>query len=266
MKDDNIAFVISTCKKYEKVFLKFWEIFFKYEIQERYNVYILSDKKLEFYSNCKNVRLCNIDKEWSDRTRIFLKNIKEDYIIHILDDFIIENIDYNKLDKLLEYIVTHKEVANIIFENLSSIEDKKITNNLYLRNWNDRYKTSLQIGIWKKEVFLQLLKGNYSPWEFEVFANFETYLMKEQFLCVEVSPIDYNKGFYIVQGHVNRKEADRLSKKFNINFFDVDLPIRDKIVRDDINFINRVCRRIKIEKYRVIYFIKLLMTRGKNYD
>lgn len=252
----DVAIVFCTCKKYEEVFI-ICESYLNYFWDNcSYVKYIVTDKAINIDTN--SIQLVDEQLGWGGRLKKALNNyIKEKIIILILDDFIIE--ENVKEDILNEYIELMRNDLNIDHILLNTVDDDKnisFNKTLYKQNKYAKYKTSLQIGIWRKEALLSCIKDFYTPWEVELFGNMRTYGSNKFYLCLknkEDKPFVYNDGLFVVQGYINQNEKNRLEKKLHTTFDIKKLPIRSKIIRDDLSLYERIIRRIKIAISYIYY-------------
>ena len=115
-------------------------------------------------------------KFWSNDMRSFFEDCKDELIYLTCEDgFIVDYIDKNILD--LAFKVAKKDINNKFlkfnltcdvstrqFEVLKNFSNFDLIRSTQLSN----YRQSLNHAIWNKERFLNKLKDNYSPWDFEL--------------------------------------------------------------------------------------------------
>lgn len=245
----DVAVVVCTCEKYKSIAelcIYYLDYFWPQCI---WNKYVISDCFLQA-PVCYKQKVYNGMKDWGGRLKKGLEEISEEIILLILDDFIIE--DYIKVDELDELVKLMKEDSNISHILLNVVEDKKNQSFNEILNKQSRYaqyKTSLQMGLWRKKDLLTIVRTNDSPWAVELYGNMRTFNSPKLFLCLKeekYKPINYNNGLFIVQGYINYYEMIRLQNKLNKEFNITSLPVRKHIIRDNISFFSRVVRRIKI--------------------
>lgn len=259
---ENLAVLVGSCDKNEwlvKIFFEFFKVNWK---DCKYKIYLSMEKRRIDISGV-NVLNDNGKDGWSGRIGRALKKIDEHYILFMLDDFLIEEkIEQERIENYVS-IMKRDDLYNVILTEVpNELNEKKSEYHDWVhRSRYGRYKTSLQCGIWKKTVFESLLKPNESAWEFEIYGNIRSFLYRNNFYALKnssVKPIIYNDGFFVVQGRVNLNEKRRIEKKLQIEIvIDNSIPtFSENIIRDDIKFIPRVFRRIKIirmySKYRLM--------------
>lgn len=109
----------------------------------------------------------------------FLKDIKDDYILYLQDDYMwwkkkVPNEYFSNLVNLCE----EKNIDHLLITNKAELYkptfiQKNMFGELYKREYHGDYLASLQMGIWKKEYFIKLLES-FNPnsiWDFELGAN-----------------------------------------------------------------------------------------------
>lgn len=244
-----LAVVVCTCKKYEQVAKRCIQCFERFWHECKYSKYVITDKNLELEGTSIQLSFPSVNS-WGERVKKGLEKIEEEFVLMVLDDFIIEEpVDEVAFHSFLDQMNKNPQIAHIL---LNTVEDSKnlvYSSDLMQRDEFARYKTSLQLGIWRRQELKGFLEDSYSPWEFELFGNMKTFYSKKIFLCLaekEIKPIKYNDGFFVVQGCVNKEEMLRLEDKLKIDLHNMQLPIVDTIVRDDIKLFPRIVRRIKI--------------------
>lgn len=224
-------------------------------------VYVSLENCVYEYTGVELTVLNSQKENWSSRVKEALEKINTKAVIVLLDDFIIEsNVDIPELEKLSDVIVKNDNVAHFALTTvpMENESEKEYYGHYYRRAHLGRYKTTLQAGIWNKKVLYKLLENGESAWEFEIFGNFRSYLLDKEFFAISdkcYKPIDYNDGFYCIQGKLNLVEVERLEKKCHENFFIEDIEnnggivVRDMVTRLD----KRIIRRIKITGYQLKY-------------
>lgn len=266
---NDLAIVVMSCDKNKWMLDVFFKFFVKYWNNCEYPIYLSLDSIDYKYVG---LDICVVTggikgTAWCSRLKKTLSVIEEEYILLLLDDFMIEeNVDIKLLMKYLDRVKDNK-CSNIILttvNNEANYTDSKYKE-WYHRYRYGRYKTSLQCGIWDKKVMQNLLISSENAWEFEIFGNIRSFLERDKFYSlsdISYKPIVYNEGFFAVQGLINLKEKERLENKTGIK---IDIGeaknFSNKMVRDNIAFIPRVFRRIKIIYYYALYYF---LSKNKN--
>ncbi len=154
--------LVLSCDKYSAT----WEPFFK--LLDKYydnhpEVYLVCETKKCPYSKTINVN-SNI---WTKRFREALKNIKDDYVLVLLDDFFIrKKVDTKRIDEVLKSFDKNTIVFNFEkkyrkTEKYSNIDGFEIQKNRQI------YLNSCQPSIWDRKKLIERLSKDQSAWEWE---------------------------------------------------------------------------------------------------
>jgi len=123
------------------------------------------------------------DLGWSKNLKTYLEDITTDYVLLLLDDFLLFKTPKEKLiNDGLELMKKHQAVYLRLKANPKA--DKKITNIFGKINYYSAYRSSLQPAIWKKDILLKLCEYNFNPWEFEWKAGIVQETINKSFLGV----------------------------------------------------------------------------------
>lgn len=189
---DNISVLIGSCDSYSHLWQNFNKLFQKYWKLETKNYFVGETIFLPFdgYVNIIPGR-----HEWGKRILTGLDQVKTEYVWFILEDyyitepitkeFIQEHInileEYNA-DKIMVDWISHGEYK------LTHLKD-----DLYQFNNDSNYLNSVQPSIWKTSYLKQVLRPEYSPWDFELKGNTFTSTLNPKILVkARTSPIYFN--------------------------------------------------------------------------
>lgn len=150
--------------------------------------------------SCNRLRSITADKlnlSWTEMTRYTVEKIDKKYILLMLDDFFITepvNTDavimlfktFIKMNAAYLRLIPHLRWASCIDNSDLVCEHKK----------GLPYRTSLQAAFWKKEIFLELLSGRESPWQFELYGSMRSDKLNDLFLMSYIKPINYIDVLY----------------------------------------------------------------------
>lgn len=112
------------------------------------------------------------DISWSISLTDYLNAIDTDYVLLMLDDFMLtKKVQQENIDNAMKFILQNKVVMCRLTPNPPP--DANIDSDFgYIDVANQvPYISSLQAAIWKKSFLLQLLRYNFTPWEFETKAG-----------------------------------------------------------------------------------------------
>ena len=238
MTDNNVAILINSCDSYNDVIdlnlcaiNEFWN-------NCSYPIYI-NTESIKYKNNNLNVTTLNLlpgkKNNWGSRFMDSLSRIKEEYIIVILDDFILESlIPKNQLDSIIQLMKINSNIGayylNHGFFSLSYNSDF----NLYVVDKSNYYLINTGPAIWRKNVLLNLLEAKDNPWAWEFFAMYRKPAKIYNICSVKDSNeniynYNYKKGGAIYRGKwVEEVVIDKI-KKYNLN---IDLNLRGTIKFD----------------------------------
>jgi hypothetical protein len=195
-----------------------------FPISTNLNIYINSESidytNSEF--NIINIHPGNPSISWSSRLRECVSKIDEKLVLSIADDFILES--EVKMNRFIEALEIFRDNHNCAAVQLVKIPgDKKNVNytNFKLREYDYRNLISHQAAIWNRKKYLDYIKDNETPWEFEVLSSARGVLSNDDFYCVDddVDEIfDYNYGLLILKGYWIKQELSRLESSQGLIF------------------------------------------------
>lgn len=172
----NLAIVVLSCDKYADAWEPFFLMFQKYWPDCPFPIYLTSNQKKfqssRIHIDIKQV-LSNTFSSWGEETYITLNQIKEDYILLILEDFFIYQPVQTR--EIIEYFQIMLE-ENAVFMRLASFPKKYdewwpstfVTEKYSIVSIDAQYLICLQIAIWRKDFLLSIIEKSESPWEFEI--------------------------------------------------------------------------------------------------
>lgn len=186
MEFKDLKVIIPTCDKYIHITealmyttSRFWK--------EENQFIILGYEHPKFQLN-NNWKFISMGKDpgakyWSNAVIDFFKDFKDEYFINMIDDTIMtRNADIDKMKLAFDYMVKNDSVKkillqgslNIAYGNYELFGDISYTNIQELNdmfvdvNQTCQYRTTMQSSILNTQYFIQTLKQDMSPWEYEV--------------------------------------------------------------------------------------------------
>lgn len=254
------------CDKHKSLLDRFFKQFVQYWAADDVAIYVSLEREDYSYDGL-DLNVTKYGLDWSKRVKKTVEQIKTPAVLLLLDDFLIEGpvnkAELNKLSGLIENddTIAHFALTTVPMKNSS---DELFYGRYYERDHFGRYKTTLQAGMWNRDELVSLLREGEGAWEVEVYANFRSYLSQRKYYAIadkKYKPIDYNDGFFCIQGKVNLQELKRLNEKFNEDFSVPGMSDNGGIVeRDPCPFFKRVIRRIKLTImdgwYRLLWITK----------
>lgn len=167
-----MVIVVCSCDKDGDLFEPFHHCIEKYYPSHPEIIYATETIKNPYYKTInKNYPL----KQWTKRIRETLQEINDNQILLMIDDiFIREPVDTNRID--YAKTILRGNVALINFEKVFNQEDKECgLNGFKMRKKGSEYEISLLCGLWDKDKLIDILEGEFSPWQVEYNQNTKGY-------------------------------------------------------------------------------------------
>lgn len=170
-----LAIVVFSCDKYSDL----WEPLFD-NIRQKwpdcpYKIYLVSNF-VEYKGWNMVTSICvGDDISWSSNAYIAISKIPENYILTTFDDlFFKRNIQTRKIEYLVKEFVC-KNMNYLRLNPLPLPTQHASKNSLYgIIDKGDIYRSSAVFSIWKKCVFLDILRKKENAWEFELYGSERT--------------------------------------------------------------------------------------------
>lgn len=191
---DTLAVIVVSCDLYSDVWSPFFTLFFKYWNDCPFPVYLTSNFLQYPDLRVKTINLEN-DENWSSSLKKALKKINENYVILILEDFLITHyVDTEQIEELWQYMMEKNAACLRIFPCPGPDKICKDNPNVGVIVKGAPYRSSTMVAIWDKEILLTLLQNGETAWEFELKGTKRTNNLDSPFLSVINSndpPIQY---------------------------------------------------------------------------
>lgn len=182
---NTLAIIVVSCDKYSDVWTPFFTLFFKYWGGCPYPVYLTSNF---LHYNDSRVVTINVESEenWSSSLKKALNKINENYIILILEDFLLtQYVDTERIKELWQYMIEKNAACMRLFPCPGPDKDCKDNPNIGIIVKGSPYRSSTMIAIWDKEMLLALLLNGETAWEFELKGTHRTNDLDRPFLSVK---------------------------------------------------------------------------------
>lgn len=162
----NVAILVSSCDKYSWAWPIWKQMFQKYWSNCPFSLYFVSNHLTAPLG--KTIKVGEVS--WSDGMKEALSLIKEDIIIFLLEDYwFTEQVNENGLLDLCSYINLGAcdHIRLYVSEGSKKIKRNNFNKSLDILNKEEDYRAALNAGIWKKNIFLELLDSNKDIWTSE---------------------------------------------------------------------------------------------------
>lgn len=120
-------------------------------------------------------------ENWSNDLLKFFEKFEDEYFINMIDDTVLtRKSDTNKIQRAFDYMKKYKDVKKCFLQgslssggydllgDISYTPVEELNGEFVDINQMANYRTSIQSAIWATDYFLQILKPNLSPWDFEL--------------------------------------------------------------------------------------------------
>jgi len=163
--------------KGSKKILKASSYLAKKYLPKDFEIYYLNFGKYDVknLNGCNYIKIGNFRKRglesWSSYILNILKDVKDEYIIFSLDDYLLsKNLNIKNFNYLFENL---KQNTKYISAELSISPEEKynknnIDNQIYIYPDNYSFSVNTQWRVWKREFLLEILKETTNPWSFEI--------------------------------------------------------------------------------------------------
>ena len=226
MDNQNMAIAVISFDKYSDIWAVFALCINKFWKDRKYKTYLVTNDARPIYDG---IEIVNTGKEvsWSHRVRTALEVIQEEYVMLLLEDYLIsEDVDEARVAETLRYMqeqcLDYLRIAPIpVIKNAQrGIFATAITSNMV-------YGVNLQAAVWKRAYLLKTLADvNFSAWEFEARQKFgESTRVDGKCYATNDFVIQYLNG--IIQGKWYVKTVERLAT------LGIEVPLGERSVMTD---------------------------------
>ena len=179
------AIIISSCDKYADLWEPFFTLLFKYWPDCPFPIYLVSNTK-NFSHEKVNMILVGEDKGWATNMQEALARVQEKNILYLQEDYLLQSpVNSKKIQDILDYMY-QASVASVRL--IGSPDPKHPHHNpfgLYEIKKGELYRVSLQGALWKKDIFLNLIKTGESGWDMEKEGTIRSCSLPEIFLSAK---------------------------------------------------------------------------------
>lgn len=214
MNNTMCSILVLSCDKNSDLMNLFERHFVRYWPDCQYNIYVGLEKENVCFNNWKTLH--SDCQQWAQRVKSYLRQIPTDIVLIMLDDFLIEeNVSQEKIQEYINKIESDVDLINITLENIPARDNRKLHElHLLQRGNQSNYLVNMQVGLWRKEYLLHLMKDTENPWQTELYSSIRARQYKDKkFYCIDSDknmPIANGRGWLIVRGCWNQNEIDRL--------------------------------------------------------
>lgn len=261
---DKISLIYCTCDRYESLWFNFFKLWTKYWVDFNATV-ILNTEEKDFSFGGLNILRPNFSKKnstWSERLLESLEMVETPYVILTLDDFYIKApVDIQTLMLCVEQMDKDEDVNLFTFGCQPGKNKPCEFSDLFeQRSRFAPYRINAQLALWRVSYLKKIIRKYENPWEFELNGSFRSSFASGKLYSLKPdAPLvfDYDWGFLIVRGQINREVADYFVKNeflsFDDSFTEIDM---DKYRSLGQNKRGRFLRMAKYLSKMVISFFR----------
>lgn len=216
--NNDLALLIMTCDDYKDLWDPYITLYKKYWKHPTINAYFCSDTLGSGYKGFIDIPVGK-HVEWSARLRYALNQIKEDYVLLVLDDYYITKpVQEAKLLELVEVMKKFNAASFRVFPSPPPNKELEGYPEYGINEKGQQYRCSTQATIWKKEVLDNLIDDAENIWKFEHNASARSNDLEDLFLGLKAmdSKNEYYPYHYLCTAVYKKrwmKEAFELAKK-----------------------------------------------------
>lgn len=226
MNKQEMAIAVISFDKYSDIWDTFALCINRFWHNRGYKTYLVTNNADTDYEGIENVKTGK-EISWSHRVRKALEAIKEEYVMLLLEDYLISKpVVEARVEKALDYMVSN----NIDYLRIAPIPIIKTKNrDCFAAELTDRqiYGVNLQAAIWKRDYLLKTLSDtDFSAWEFEARQKFgQDTRVEGKCYATNDFVFEYLNG--IIQGKWYIKTVNELSE------MGIDIPLGERTVMTD---------------------------------
>ena len=164
--------LVLSCDKNEEIFDAFHHCMEKYYPEHPEIIYATETIKNPYYKTiCYNIPL----ERWTERIRKTLNDIDDKQILIMMDDFFIRQpVDIKRIEYLSKQLKGN--IATFCFEKSYDKNDEETEiEGMKKRQHGAEYEVALNCGLWQKDKLIDILEGEYTPWQVEYNRNNKGY-------------------------------------------------------------------------------------------
>ena len=195
--------VVGSCDKYEACWQPMIHGIKKYWADRLWNIIFITNEV-----DIAGYRTISVGKDsrWGYSVITALKEIKDPYILWLMDDFWITGpVDTQIIKRYLRILHDNKlhhirllppadDTGKVVPE-----RECKYASLYHINLWHfyddAEFKVSASLGIWEKEVLLSYLREDMTPWQFEKESIEKSKAYPNKYLC-NINPRVFPTGWY----------------------------------------------------------------------
>lgn len=223
--NNKITLLYSTCDRYKCLWKGFFSLWEKYWSNFDSKIILNTESENFTYGKYQIIRP-NFSKEnltWSERLYESLLLVETPYVLFTLDDFYIKSpVDTTTIKMCIEHMDKDDTIKLFTFGWQPGTNTPcYFSDKFEQRGRFAPYRVNAQIALWRVSYLKKIIKLYENPWEFELNGSFRSSIYGGKLYSLKKdSPLvfDYDWGFLVVRGQLNKEVSDYFIKNENIEF------------------------------------------------
>lgn len=181
--DNSVAIVVSTFDAYHPCWDPFCHGISKYWPDCPFQIYFITNY---LTAPCGHEIKIGPDQGWSMNLQILLSRIPEEYILYMQEDYWLDQLV--DTGEIISYVnILKLDLADHIrlYPSPPAFTHFSMDGRLGIIGLNDEYRVSLQMGIWRKSVFQELISKVSDGWSLERLGSTLSAKYGTRFLSVK---------------------------------------------------------------------------------
>ncbi len=217
--NNNVAMLFATCDNYCDAWHPFFDCLHNNWPKFCMPIYLCSESK-DFSKDGFNIK-CPLagttnNNSWSSRILRTLKAIKEEYILFALEDFWLTSIvDDAKVNEIIRIMKDDSSIGYICMVNEKKpLSEKWGYGDVWCKEceypllWectkDCKWRLTTQIGLWRKDYLIKMLRSHESAWSFEPLASWRSVrFSKKRVFDTKETIFSYPYGGVLWRGKVH---------------------------------------------------------------
>jgi len=217
---EKLAILISSCDDFSDCWDPYFHGFRKYWRDCPYDVFIVTNYKDLSDGSIRAIKVGK-DRGWSQNTLEALRQIETPYVFYTHEDFWIKKpVETGVIEDYIALMERGKADYVRLFPAPPPDADFPDDWRLGILADEAPYRTSLQVALWRKTVFQELIVPGENPWQFELRGTIRSRKYGDKFLCVkpfyDQNGERYHYGVDYVCTAINKGRWSKAAKEYAV--------------------------------------------------
>lgn len=259
--------LVSTCDSYHDVLDLFISAFSDNWPNNNFPLYLNGELKpyLPKKSNISVNNILSAEKIWGARFLFSLNSLKDEFVITLLDDYILESkINEQQLNDALLFLEKNRDISCIYLHYLDSLDMKPFSGHIYNEVIpKSLYRINTLPAIWRRNHLIKVIEKKDDPWTWEAFSMYRKDAKFLKILSVSSSKnniYEYSAktGGAVYRGKWVKEVVSSKLIEYNLaneNYARLFLDHDEKIKRTFIWKLKFLYKGFKIARFKIVIFI-----------